>query len=119
MTEVPARQPSKAEPTFAEKVGAKAVRKIQARSAGNQGVWFGLGAMGVVGWSVVVPTLAGAAIGLWLDKRYPGMHAWTLALLVAGLVLGCSNAWLWVAREDKAMHQEPHQGPPQDPEERQ
>jgi len=119
MTDIPASEPSKAEPTFAEEVGAKAFRKLQARREGNQGVWFGLGTMGVVGWSVVVPTLAGAALGLWLDKRYPGTHTWTLALLVAGLVLGCANAWMWVAREDKAMHQGPPQESPPQQDERQ
>ena len=56
--------------------------------------------MGLIGWSVAVPTLVGAAIGMWLDQHYPGQHAWTLALLVAGLVLGCFNAWRWIAKED-------------------
>ena len=28
--------------------------------------------MGLVGWSVVVPTLLGAALGIWLDHRHPG-----------------------------------------------
>jgi ATP synthase protein I len=60
--------------------------------------------MGLVGWSVAVPTLAGTALGLWLDRSHPGGHSWTLALLVAGLVLGCFSAWRWVDREDRAMH---------------
>ena len=68
------------------------------------GIWFGLGTMGIVGWSVAVPTLLGAALGLWLDRRFPGAHSWVLALLVAGLCLGCFNAWLWVVRQDREMH---------------
>jgi ATP synthase protein I len=92
-------------PDFAEQVGAKAARKIKARRQ-EPGVWFGLGMMGLVGWSVVVPTLLGAALGLWLDERYPGGRSWTLALLVAGLVLGCFNAWHWVTKEDKAIRDE-------------
>ena len=59
--------------------------------------------MGLIGWSVAIPTLLGAALGLWLDKHHPGKHSWTLALLVAGLVIGCLNAWRWVAKEDRAM----------------
>jgi ATP synthase protein I len=35
-----------------------------------------------------------------------GQRSWTLALLVAGLAIGCLNAWLWVAKEDKAMRDE-------------
>ena len=87
-----------------EQVGSKASRKLAARRRGAPHVWSGLGMMGLIGWSVVVPTLAGAAVGTWLDTHYPGRHAWTLALLVAGLTLGCFNAWRWVAHEDARMH---------------
>ena len=93
---------SKSEATFAQQVGAKAARKLKARG-NTHGVWFGLGMMGLVGWSVVVPTLLGAALGIWLDSHHPGKHGWTLALLIAGLSLGCLNAWHWVAKESKAI----------------
>jgi ATP synthase protein I len=93
------------EPTFAGQVGAKATRKIRARKS-TQSVWLGLGMMGLIGWSVTVPTLLGAALGIWLDKHHPGKHPWTLALLMAGLTIGCLNAWHWVAKEDKEMREE-------------
>ena len=94
------------ESTFAARIGEKAARKLKARRRSTQGVWFGLGMMGLIGWSVTVPTLLGAALGLWLDKHHPGSHSWTLALLVAGLSIGCLNAWHWVAKEEKAMRDE-------------
>ena len=93
------------ESAFAGQIGAKVARKLKARHS-TRGVWFGLGMMGLIGWSVVVPTLLGAALGTWLDQHHPGRHSWTLALLVAGLVIGCVNAWHWVAKEDKAMREE-------------
>ena len=80
------KKTSKNAPTFTAQVGAKAARKLKARRNPTPGVWFGLGMMGLIGWSVVVPTLLGAALGLWLDNHYAGRHSWTLALLVAGLV---------------------------------
>lgn len=92
-------------PDLAGQIGAKTARKLRARRS-TQGIWFGLGMMGMIGWSVVVPTLLGAALGLWLDKHYPGEFGWTLALLMAGLVLGCFNAWYWVDKEDRAMREE-------------
>ena len=95
---------TKNEPTFAGEIGAKAARKLKARKS-TQGVWFGLGMMGLIGWSVVVPTLAGAALGIWLDNRHPGRHSWTLMLLIIGLGIGCLNAWHWVDKEDKAMRE--------------
>ncbi len=100
------RRASRDEPTLAERVGAKAARKLQARRHATPGVWFGLGMMGLIGWSVVVPTLLGAALGRWLDTQYPGGRSWTLALLVAGLTIGCANAWHWVATEERAMREE-------------
>jgi ATP synthase protein I len=101
------KKTSKNEPTLAGQVGAKAARKLKARRNSTQGVWFGLGMMGLIGWSVAIPTLLGAALGLWLDRRFPGGRSWTLALLVAGLTIGCLNAWFWVSKEDKAMRDEP------------
>ena len=104
MNDVPMK-PTKNEPPLAEQVGIKAARKIKARNS-TQGVWFGLGMMGLIGWSVTVPTLLGTALGIWLDQHHPGDHSWTLALLVIGLSLGCWNAWHWVTKEEKAMRED-------------
>ena len=97
---------AKGRAAFRREIEAKTARKLKARSNPAPGVWFGLGMMGLIGWSVVVPTLLGAALGIWLDNRHPGNHPWTLTLLTAGLLMGCFNAWNWVAREDRAMHEQ-------------
>ena len=91
---------------FSRAVAAKVARKPRAQLNSNQGVWFGLGMMGLVGWSVAIPALAGTAFGIWLDSHHPGNHSWTLALLIAGLVLGCFNAWHWVDKEDREMRED-------------
>jgi ATP synthase protein I len=97
------------EDVFAARVGANAARKQRALRAGDQGVWFGLGMSGLIGWSVAVPTVLGAVLGLWLDARHPQAFSWTLTLLFAGLVLGCFNAWRWVAQQDASMRDEDKQ----------
>jgi ATP synthase protein I len=97
-------------PPLGQEVGAKAARKLRARRHVKRTVWFGLGMMGLIGWSVAIPTLLGAALGIWLDQRYPGGRSWTLALLVAGLAIGCWNAWHWVSKEDKAIREEQEDG---------
>ena len=56
--------------------------------------------LGLVGWSVVVPTLLGIAIGLWLDRSFSGPASWTLTFLLFGVGLGCVNAWYWVQRQN-------------------
>jgi ATP synthase protein I len=89
---------------LADQVAAQAARKLRARRARPAGAWAGLGMMGMIGWSVSVPALLGVALGAWLDRHFPGTHAWTLALLVAGLMLGCFSAWRWVDQEQRTMH---------------
>ena len=89
---------------FVSRVAAKAARKLKARSTADRPVWFGLGMLGTIGWSVAVPTVAGALLGTWWDRHHPGQRSWTLPLLVAGLCIGCANAWHWIAVEDQAMH---------------
>jgi ATP synthase protein I len=69
-------------------------------------VWSGLGMLGLVGWSIGLPTLLGTFLGLWLDKRHPGRHSWTLSLLFAGLSLGCIHAWHWLTREQQEIHRD-------------
>ncbi len=92
---------------FERAVSSKAARKLRVqRVEGGDGgsVWSGLGVSGLIGWSVALPTVLGALAGLWLDRNHPSGRSWTLMLLVAGLVFGCANAWLWISRQDKAMH---------------
>lgn len=91
---------------FSRQVGEKAARKLKAQRHATRTIWYGLGMMGLVGWSVAVPTLLGTALGIWLDKHYPGNHSWTLTLLIIGLTLGCLNAWHWVAKENKKIQEE-------------
>jgi len=106
MTDRSTEKPSSAEPPLARHVGTKAERKLRAQRNVNRTVWLGLGMMGLIGWSVAVPTLLGAALGLWLDKNYPASFSWTLTLLIIGLLAGCLNAWHWVAKEHKEMQEE-------------
>jgi ATP synthase protein I len=87
---------------FTRKVDTKERRRIKGKTHKDETVWFGLGMIGVVGWSVAIPTLIGTAIGLWIDQSWPSRFSWTLMLLVLGVALGCLNAWYWVkkAREN-------------------
>ena len=94
------------ETPFSRQVREQAARKLKARRSPT-GVWFGLGMMGVIGWSVAIPTVLGAVIGIWLDERYSSRHSWTLALLVAGLSNRLSECvGGWVAKEVKAMSED-------------
>lgn len=90
---------------FSRQIGEKATRKLNAPTDTKNGVWYGLGMFGMIGWSIVVPALAGAALGVWLDEHAPQSFSWTLTLLMLGLFIGCVTAWFWVTSEEKEMHQ--------------
>jgi len=95
------------ERSFVRQVAHKAARKLEARRSGDPGAWLGLGMFGMVGWSVALPTVFGALLGAWLDRHHPNGRSWTLALLVAGLLLGCANAWHWVSSQNPAVAEPP------------
>ena len=73
---------------FAGQIGVKAARKLKAPRNPKPGVWFGLGMMGLIGWSVTradiarrrARHLAGQASSRhpFLDARAPGRgaHDW-------------------------------------------
>jgi len=79
-------------------VGAKQERMLRARRE-KKGNWSALSILGVVGWSVVAPTLLGIGLGAWIDHRWPSRFSWTVILLLTGLVLGCVTAWRRIAED--------------------
>jgi ATP synthase protein I len=97
----PGAEPPDTTDNMAAQVGSKAARRIKARGERRHNLWFGLGMFGLVGWSVAIPTLAGIALGLWIDGTWPSHVSWTLTLLFVGMVLGCLNAWRWLKREGR------------------
>lgn len=86
---------------FRETVEKKARRRLQARREADHGVWFGFGLFGLVGWTVAIPTVAGLALGAWIDSMYPGRYSWTIMGLLAGAIVGCVGAWRWVKQESR------------------
>ncbi len=59
----------------------------------------GIGVFGMIGWSIAVPTVGGAFLGIWLDEVAPQTFSWTIALIVAGVLMGGVLAWRWVQKE--------------------
>lgn len=59
----------------------------------------GVGTFGMIGWSIAVPTVGGAFLGLWLDRVAPQDFSWTIALIIGGVALGSLIAWMWVGKE--------------------
>lgn len=91
---------------FEQEITQKQVRLKRARARGDRGIWFGLGMIGLVGWSIAVPVVVGALIGVWLDQRFGGGVRWTLGLIFLGLVMGANNVWQWMEKERRREEEE-------------
>ena len=87
------------EDEFEARVERQRRRIEKGRAEKGQSFWSYVGLIGAVGWSVVVPMVAGAFVGLWLDRKYAVGSTWTLSLLVFGLAVGCVNAWRVITKE--------------------
>jgi ATP synthase protein I len=98
--------PDRSKRRFVRQVERQEARKIKAQRSKQRSVWFGLGMFGLVGWSVVLPTVLCTALGIWIDKRWPSQYSWTLMCLLTGIILGCINAWMWISREHKTIKKE-------------
>jgi ATP synthase protein I len=82
-------------------------RRIARRARQKGDPLLGLATLGMVGWSIVLPTLLGIAGGIALDARFPQKRiSWTLTLMTIGLVIGISNAVYWVNREQRSIERE-------------
>lgn len=93
------RDPDESANRIVDDIGRKAKRRLRARETRQESIWYGMGMMGMVGWSVAIPTVLGVAAGLWLDERVEVDFSWTLTLLITGVVIGCLNAWYWISKE--------------------
>lgn len=83
----------------ADDIGRRAERKKAARDNPGVSPLRGLGTFGMIGWSVAVPTVCGAFLGMWLDRVAPQSFPWTIALILGGVVVGSLIAWNWVNKE--------------------
>jgi len=80
-------------------IGSRARRMKNARDNPGPSPLRGIGTFGMIGWSIAVPSVGGAFLGLWLDRVAPQNFSWTIALLLGGVVVGGFIAWGWIAKE--------------------
>jgi len=58
-----------------------------------------LGQIGILGWTVVVPTLMGLVLGRWLDRHFASGVFFSAPLLMLGAALGLWSAWRWMHKQ--------------------
>ncbi|HVO17272.1 MAG TPA: AtpZ/AtpI family protein [Alphaproteobacteria bacterium] len=86
-------EPERPDNHLIEGVRERRKRRERGRREGERSIWENLSWMGVLGWLIVMPTLAGIFLGRWIDRGAGSGIFWTAALLFAGLCVGAYLAW--------------------------
>ncbi len=69
------------------------VGRLERREPSAESFWRSLSVLGTVGWSIVLPAVAGVWLGHRLDLKLDSGVRFTLMLLVVGVTLGSAVAW--------------------------
>jgi ATP synthase protein I len=71
-------------------------REAQGRAEPEPSLGSRLGQIGILGWTIVVPTLLGLVIGHWLDRHFGTGVFFAAPLLMVGAGFGLWSAWKWM-----------------------
>ncbi|WP_454783615.1 AtpZ/AtpI family protein [Legionella sp. WA2022007384] len=53
--------------------------------------------LGTLGFVFVLPIIAGAYLGVWLDEQIKGYSiSWTINLIILGVIIGAINVYLLI-----------------------
>ena len=58
-----------------------------------------LGQIGILGWTIVIPTLIALVIGRWLDRAFESGVFFSAPFIMIGAAIGFWSAWKWMHRE--------------------
>ncbi|WP_434666966.1 AtpZ/AtpI family protein [Paraburkholderia sp. A3BS-1L] len=79
-----------------------AVRESRGRAQPEPSLGSRLGQIGILGWTIVLPTLAGLVIGRVLDRLFGTRVFFSAPLLMLGAAAGLWFAWKWMHRQDSS-----------------
>lgn len=84
---------------MAEAAGLAAKRERGAAEDPEPSLSARLGQLGILGWTIVVPTLIGVFVGRWLDRIFDTGIFFSAPLIMIGAAIGFWSAWKWMQRE--------------------
>ena len=76
-----------------------AEREAEGRADPEPSLGARLGQIGVLGWTIIVPTLLFLFLGRWLDRIFGTGIFFSAPLLMAGAAIGFLSAWRWMHRQ--------------------
>ncbi len=96
---MPEREPQTPNDPVADASRIAAERDAMQRKDAEPSLGRRLGQIGVLGWAIVLPALAGLVLGRWLDKTYSSGVFFSAPLLMVGAGVGFWFAWKWMSRQ--------------------
>jgi ATP synthase protein I len=100
----PADSPDPSDPStdrVAHAARQAALREREARDEPEPSLGARLGQIGILGWTIVVPTLLALAFGHWLDRYFGTGVFFSAPLLMIGAGVGLWSAWKWMHRQTR------------------
>ena len=87
------------EPERLKREMERRVSRIERRERARRGILAQFGDLGMLGMLVSIPIVAGVYLGRWIDEMFEGYSiAWTIGLMVLGIVVGTVNVYLYMRR---------------------
>ena len=83
----------------AEAAKRAAARQQEGRDVPEPSLGARLGQIGILGWTIVAPTLIGLFAGRWLDRTFGTNVFYSAPLLMIGAAFGFWSAWRWMYRQ--------------------
>ena len=74
-------------------------REAEARADPEPSLGARFGQIGVLGWTIIVPTLLCLFLGRWIDRTLGTGIFFSAPLLMAGAAIGFWSAWSWMHRQ--------------------
>ena len=75
------------------------MRAEEARSHPEPSLGSRLGQIGVLGWTIIIPTLLALVLGRWLDRQLATGVFFSAPLLMLGAGIGLWLAFRWMHRQ--------------------
>ncbi len=63
--------------------------------------WHYASVVGMGGWLFVIPVVAGAYLGRYMDATFKAHISWTITFIILGIVAGMYNVWYFLIRKMK------------------
>lgn len=72
------------------------VKSYKTSKSQKREFWQHLSRVTVAGWLFVIPVIAGAYLGRYLDKEHVANISWTITFIVIGIAVGIYNVWHFI-----------------------